>query len=121
MCERTREQKTGDRTRRVVRYLDYRRECTDAKIFAAGRDQRMDIDDRLASVEFVPYGFVRRIAEPLVAVVGLQADAIRLQRIEGIFDFLERRVDVEHGQRREQSEAARIVAHHFGAVVVAYA
>ncbi len=60
-----------------------------------------------------------RVAEPLVAVTALQADAVGLQRVEGVFDLFQGRVDVEHRQRREQAEAARMVAHHAGRVLVA--
>ena len=78
-----------------MRYFEDCRECAYSEISTAGRNQRMNIDHGLAPVEFLPYRLVRRVAEPLVAIVGLQADAIRLQRIEGIFDFLQRAVGVE--------------------------
>src|SRR5262249_1954648 len=50
-----------------------------------------------------------------------QADAVGMQRVEGVFDLLEGGVGVEHRQRREQAEAAGKVLHHAGAVVAAQA
>jgi len=74
----------------------------------------MHIDHRLAPVELVENRPIRRVAQPLVAVIRLQPDAVRLERVERVFDFLERGVDVEHRERREQAEAAGIIAHHVG-------
>jgi hypothetical protein len=54
------------------------------------------------------------MSEPLVAVVGLKADAIGVEGFEGVFDFPERRIDLE-----QQAEAAFVIARHFCTVVVA--
>jgi hypothetical protein len=54
----------------------------------------MHVDQRLAPVElFVDRG-EGRIAEILRAVAREQPNPVRLQRIEGAFDFLEAAVDV---------------------------
>jgi hypothetical protein len=50
----------------------------------------------LRPVQLVENRLENAMTEPLFAVIRLQADTIGLQRIEGIFDFLERPVDVEH-------------------------
>src|SRR5712671_3673113 len=117
--ERAAEQQAGDGAGGVVRNLEHRREGADAELAAAGGDERMDIDHRLAPVELLEHRLVDRIAEPFVAVIRLNADAVSLQGIEGIFDFLEGRVDVDHRERREQAEAALVVAHHIGPEIVA--
>src|SRR5712671_6801555 len=48
----------------------------------------------------------------------LEADAVRLQGLERVFNFLERPIDVDHRQRREQAKAAGLLAHPFGGIVV---
>src|SRR5258705_9008707 len=81
----------------------------------------MHIDDGLAPVEFLEHWLVSRIAEPFVAVTALQADPVGFQAVEGIFDLLKSGIDVQHRQRREQAEAARMVAHNFSRVFIARA
>src|SRR4051794_4835114 len=81
----------------------------------------MHVDDGLAPVQLLEYWLVSRIAEPFVAVTALQADPVGFQTVERIFDLLESGVDVQHRQRREQAEATRMVAHHFGRVFIARA
>ena len=68
----------------------------------------MHIDHRLAPVQFVEHRPVARIAQPAVAVVGLQADAVGLERVEDILDFALRAIGVEHRQGRNQAEPAGI-------------
>src|SRR4029079_8994870 len=87
----------------------------------AGRDQRMEVDHRLATIELLEDRAIGRIAGPLVAVVGLQAEPISLQRAERIVDLPQARVDVDHRQRGEEAEALGIVAHHLRTEVVANA
>ena len=108
--ERAAEQQARHRAGGVVRHLDHRRERADAQPSAAGRHQRMDVDHGLAAVQLLQHRLVHRIAQPFVAVVGLQVDAVGLDGVEGVFDLLQRHVDVHHRQRREHAEAARIVA-----------
>ena len=117
--ERAAEQQARHRARGVVRHLDHRRERADAEPAAAGGDQRMDVDHGLAAVQLLQHRLVDRIAQPLVAVVGLQVDAVGLEGVEGVFDLLQRHVDVHHRQRREDAEAARIIAPHLGGEVLA--
>ena len=47
----------------------------------------MNINHGLAAIEFLEHRRVQGIAEPFVAVIGLQPDAIRLERIEGVLDL----------------------------------
>jgi hypothetical protein len=79
----------------------------------------MHIDDDFAPVELFQHRLEERMPEPFVAVVGLQPNAVRLERVERVGDLLERGVDVQHGQRCEQTKTSREVADHLGAVVVA--
>ena len=103
-----------------MRYLDHRREGADAQLAAAGCDQGMHVDDGLASVEFLEHGLVHRMAQPFVAVIGLQVDAIRLDDVECVLDLLERGIDIHHRERREDPEAPRIILPHLGRIVLAH-
>ena len=97
--ERAAEQQAGHRARGVVRHLDHRRERADAEPAAAGGDQRMHIDHGLAAVQFLQHRLVHRIAEPLVAVVALQVDAVGLERDR-------RRIRSPSASRRHSSSTA---------------
>ena len=79
----------------------------------------MHVDHRLAPVEFVEHRPVDGIAQPLVAVVRLQPDAVGFERVEHVFDLFKRGVDVEHRERGEQAEASGIIAHHLAGEVIA--
>src|SRR5215218_2430801 len=76
------------------------------------------VDHRLAAVEL---GIDRRegcVAEIFSVVAGQQADAVGLEGVEGVFDFPEAAVGIERRNRREQAEAARVIAHELGAILV---
>ena len=86
---------------RGVNEVEHRRKGADAEPAAATRHQRMHIGDCLAAIELLQHRLIGRIAEPLVAVIGLQVDAVGVQRIEDVFDLFQGGVDVHHRQRRE--------------------
>src|SRR5580692_7374584 len=64
---------------------------------------RMDKDDRLPTVEFVEHWLECVIPGPRVVVPRHQAEAIRLQRIQSVFDFAEAAVDIRKRQRCEHA------------------
>ena len=59
------------------------------------------------------------MTEPDVAVAREHADAVGVQRVVGVRDLGERRVDIWQRQDREQAKPLRVIAHERGAVVVA--
>ena len=79
---------------------------------------RMGIDRGVAPVELLPDRIEERVAEPLVAVVRHHADAIDVERVEDVADFLQRLVDMRQRQRREDAEPAGMVGRHLLAVLV---
>jgi hypothetical protein len=81
------EQQTDNRARRIVRHLDHRGERADIEPPAAARHQRVDVNHRFAAVQLVQNRLIRRIAAPFVSVIGLQIDAVGLERIERVLDF----------------------------------
>src|ERR1700730_2140702 len=70
----------------------------------------MRIDDGLAAVELFVYGREDRIAGPLIAVTRPQADAVGLERVEGIFDLAQTSVCVGQRDRRKMSETPGIIS-----------
>ena len=78
----------------------------------------MHIRDSFAAVQLLEHRLVHGVAKPFVTVVGLQVDAVGLDGVEGIVDFLERHVDIDHRQRCEDTEATGEVLSHLGCEVV---
>ena len=78
----------------------------------------MEIDRCLAAVQLLENRREFLVARIDVAVARRDAHAVGLQLVEGIFDFLQRAVDIEHRQEGEEAEASRIVRHHLRAIVV---
>ena len=78
----------------------------------------MHVDHGLAAVELGIDRRERCVAEILAVVACQQADAVGLERVEGVFDFLQAAVGVRRRDRREQAEAAGMIAHELGAVFV---
>jgi hypothetical protein len=81
--------------------LDRRFPDTLYQVHAAIGGGRMGVDRGLTAVEFLPYRCELRVAEPFVAVARHHADAVGLERVEGIRDLLEARVDVRQRQHGE--------------------
>ena len=84
---------------------------------AVGR-RRMRINHHAAPVEFFENRKKRRIAEQLAAITGPQINAVRLQRIECVFDFTQTAVDVGKRNRGEGTKAARIITPEGGRIFV---
>jgi hypothetical protein len=118
-CKTAREQEAGDASRGVVWNLNDRRKRADAEGAATVGNEGMNVYDSAPPIELVEHRFVFAIAQPLVPVARLEADAVRLQGVERIFNFLERSVDVDHRQRREQVKAAGLLAHPIGRIIIA--
>ena len=79
----------------------------------------MNVNDGVAAVEFFHDGTIRRIAQPRVVVAREQTDAIGLERVVCVSDFLQSRVDVRQRHRREKSKPSGVVRHEFCSVLVA--
>ena len=82
------------------------------RILAAGGFERMRIDNRIPPIQFIEDRIECFVTEPLVVVAGQERNAIDLQRVVGIFDFLERALDVRHRQRCEKSVPAFEISNH---------
>src|SRR5438477_540726 len=70
----------------------------------------MGVDHRLPPVELLPDGREGGVPQVLVLVARHETDALRLERIQGVADFLQRSLGIEKRQRREAREAALVVA-----------
>src|SRR5881296_516937 len=74
----------------------------------------MHIKDGVASAKLFPYRLELRIARPVsLVVIRVDADAVALQRVVCILDFLQRTFDIGKRYRSEQPEALRIILHAF--------
>src|SRR5215468_10286399 len=88
---------TRNRDRRVVRKLASEAPPLWQKILTALRAKRMRVDDRLAPIELVHHRHEGRVTWVLAVMARHHADAVSLQRVHRVLDFLERAIDV--GQR----------------------
>ena len=80
----------------------------------------MHIDERLAAIEFVEHRLDMQRRPATCRRSSICRPTPSAFSVSNAYSIsLQRRVDVEHRQRCEQAEAARKVAHHLGAVVVA--
>ena len=106
-----REQQPRDGAAGIGRELDHR--IIDIRrqhvLHAIGAD-RMGIDHGPAAVDLFEEREVMRIAEPFVADIGHQRDAIGLQLIERVFRFAHAALDIEDRHRGEDAEAAGMLA-----------
>src|SRR5437868_2244641 len=79
----------------------------------------MHIKDGVPAAKLLPDRLELRIAGPVsLVVVRVDADAIALQRVVGILDFLQRTFDIGKRYRSEQPESLRIILHAFRAEFV---
>src|SRR6266852_1648782 len=78
----------------------------------------MGVDHRLPAVELLPDRREGSVPQVLVLVACHETDALRLERIQGVADFLERSLGIEKRQGREAREAALVVARELRAVFV---
>src|SRR5260370_26914452 len=63
----------------------------------------MGVDHRLPPVELLPDRREGCISQVFVQVARHQADALRLERIQGVTDFLERSLGIEKGRSEEHT------------------
>ena len=108
--KRAAEHQAHDRARRIERKFDGRRRDVRDDAAQETRRGRMEIDHRLAPVEFVEHRREGFVARPLVVVVGHQRDAVDLEHVEGIFDFAQAAFGIGQRKSREVAEAALVVA-----------
>ena len=111
----------ADGAGRIGAPFDHPRRLGPHQVDAAIGRGGMGVDHDLAAVEFFHDGQEGGIAEPLVVIVRQQADAVELERVECVGDFLQAAVDVGQRQHRETSEAAGMVGDQPCCVFVALA
>ena len=111
----------GDGAGGVGAEFDHDRRLGADQVDAAIGRRRMGVDHHLAAVEFFHDRQKQRIAEPFVAIARQQADAVELERVERVFDFLQAALGVGQRQHREASEPAGMVGDQLGGVFVALA
>src|SRR5439155_16094369 len=100
------------------RVLDDRRRYFGFDVAAAVGRKWMRVDHRLPPVELLPDGREGGVPQVLVLVARHETNALRLERIQGVADFLERSLVIEKRQRREAREAALVVARELSAEFV---
>ena len=90
------------------------------QIRTARRRQRVHVDDRAAPVELLPHRIEVRIAGPAgLIVIGVNPDAVGLQRVEPVLDLFHNPIDIGQGHACEQPETLGMLGHQLGPVVVA--
>src|ERR1700722_16550436 len=81
----------------------------------------MGIHDSLAPVQFIEDRAKNRIAEPVVVITSQNTDTIGLERVQGVFNFLETLFNEWKWKERKQSEMAFVIADHPRAELVQFA
>ena len=66
----------------------------------------MRVDHAFAPVQFGEHRREGGITEVFRFVIGIEADAVGLEGVERVFDFVEAALDVGERQRHEEAEAA---------------
>src|SRR5215212_4317679 len=69
----------------------------------------MHEDRSLAAVEFRKDRRECLVAKILLAVAGVDADAVGLEHVKSVFDFLQRPVHVGWGNQRKEADAAGMI------------
>ena len=72
----------------------------------------MEIDHCLAAIELVEDGLKAHVPQPTIAVARHQANAVGLQRVEGVLDLAKARLGIPHRECCEQAEPALVVGNH---------
>jgi hypothetical protein len=108
----------GNPARRVGAVLDVGVAQAGHDAHAAGMARRVGVEHGAAAVELLEHWRKHRVAQELVAVVGAEIDAVGLERIERVFDLLERAVDVGERQIGEVAETAGMVGGELGGKLV---
>src|SRR2546427_10013409 len=81
----------------------------------------MGVYDGPSPIQFLENGIEHRIAEILETPARCNTEAIGLQNIESVCDFLQSLIDLRQRQRCPQPETPRIITHHFRAEFVGIA
>ncbi len=113
------EQQAQHGARGVLRVLDQRGRHARHEAAAAIRRERMEIRHGLAAIELLEDRDEERVAGPGISVAGHEPDAVGLEHVERVFDLAQRALDIGHGHRGEEAEAALVVAPHLRRIVVA--
>ena len=86
----------------------------------------MRVHDGPPAVQFLMDGSKHRMSEKpvfhacrLVLVGREHADAIGLERVEGVLDFTQAAIDVRQRQRREHAESSRMIPHQLRRILIA--
>ncbi len=77
-----------------------------------------DVDHGLAAIQLLVNRRKGSIAEILAVVAGQEADAVGLECVEGVFDFLQAAVGIGRSDRGKQAEFARMIGNAPGAIFV---
>src|SRR5579871_2836397 len=120
-AERARDHQAGDGASGVLRIFECGSRDAGLKAAAAVRHGGMEIDDGLATVEFVEDGLERGLSGPLVSVTGEYSHAVCFEVVESVGQFREAAFGIRKGQGREESEAVFVAGGEFGGVFVALA
>jgi hypothetical protein len=79
----------------------------------------MHVHHRLAPVQLLHHRTEVRVPQPAVAVAREEADAVRFERVERVFDLPQRAVHVGQRHGGKEPEPRWMIADERGAVVVA--
>ena len=88
------------------------------EIAAAGSARGMDKDHGAATVYFFVDREERRIAKPLVHITGPQGNAVGLQRVHRVGDFLQAPIGIGQRERGKVAETPRKVFDQLGPVFI---
>src|SRR5262249_52842897 len=91
-----------DRAREIRVELEWNRSAYrfhEVAVVAATGRSRMRVDDGFTSLEFFPHWSERLIAEPPIVVTGHETDAIHVQSIVRVLNFLQCGIDVRKRNR----------------------
>src|SRR5262245_53808319 len=117
--QRTVCQQTGDATCDVKVELAHVERHANIQISTAFGRKRVNEDDCLASIEFLEHGLEVWIARPSIAiVVGINADAVALQRVKCVFNFLYASLYVRKRHCGKYAETFWIFLHQLRGVLV---
>ena len=78
----------------------------------------MDMNDGIALVELFHDRPECGVTEPRVVIACKKADAVGLERIVGVGDLFQRRIDIGQGHRREETKPGRMILHELGSILI---
>ena len=118
---RAAEHDIDDGARGVGAKLHHGRRGVGQQAAAAIGHGRVGVDDSLAPVELGENRRERRMAQPFITVAGEQADAVGLERVQGVGDFFERRIGIVHRQHCKRTKAPLVLGHELGRIFIGFA